>query len=73
MFVEDNLELVAEELRITVEELEALEFDEGDHTSSDGLTYYYWMTFRDGNPPEIMAKVRGLSGNMVQFSPTLFE
>lgn len=72
MFVHDNEELVAEELGIEVEELDQLHYDEGEHISEDGLIYYFYLVFKDGNPPHIMEKIRGLEGNVVRFEPGLF-
>lgn len=73
MFVRGNEELVAEELGIEVGELEQLQFDEGEHVSEDGLIYYFYIAFKDGNPPGILAKIRGLEGGLVRFEPRLFS
>ncbi|TCU60312.1 hypothetical protein EDE08_1261 [Bradyrhizobium sp. R2.2-H] len=73
MFVQENQDLIAEELGIEVEELEQLRYDEGEHASEDGLIYYFYVTFKDGNPPAIMKKIQGLEGKMVRFDPSLFE
>lgn len=73
MFVDQNQDLIASELGIDVEELEQLRYFEGEHASEDGLIYYYYITFKEGNPAEIMQKVRGLEGNMVRFEPHLFN
>ena len=73
MFVEKNLEVVAGLLGISVEELEQLQYDEGEDTSEDGLLNGYYLTFPDNNPEEVIAKIRGLQGRTVYFPPDAVE
>jgi hypothetical protein len=72
MFVAENEDLIANELGISVEELEVLRYSEGANASEDGLIYNYYMTFEGGNPAEIMRKISGLEGDTVRFEPSLF-
>ncbi len=72
MFVAENEDLIANELGISVEELEMLRYFEGENASEDGLIYNYYMTFEVGNPAQIMQKIQGLEGDAVRFEPSLF-
>ncbi|ABD88089.1 hypothetical protein [Rhodopseudomonas palustris] len=73
MIVDGNEDLIAEELGIDPDELAQLKYVEGESASEDGIIYYYYITFSEGNPPAIMAKIKGLVGLTVQLSPNLFE
>jgi hypothetical protein len=72
MFVAENEDLIADELGISVEELEMLRYFEGENASEDGLIYNYYMTFEGDNPVHIMQKIKGLEGDTVRFEPSLF-
>lgn len=66
-------ERIAEYLELTVEELDQLEYEEGDETSEDGHTYNYYLTFSESNPPGIMGRVAHLEGRTVYIPAWWFE
>ncbi|MDR7375476.1 hypothetical protein J2X19_000134 [Rhodoferax ferrireducens] len=69
-----QLVLVASELGISMEELDQLEFALDEDSSDDGLVYSVTVRFEEGNPPDIMSKIRGLdSGNYVYLNAGLFD
>ncbi|MCL2913031.1 hypothetical protein L2725_04425 [Shewanella corallii] len=65
---------LAEELGITEEELECLEWDTLENSSDDGLIYGFVLTFDESCPPEILDKIRGLSDSLtVRVSANAFD
>lgn len=66
-------EIYAREMEISVQDLEGLDYEEGEEISNDGLLYNYHLTFSPANPPEIIGRIKGMdSGRTVYFSPGLF-
>lgn len=69
----DAKERIAKYLEISVDELDELEYDEGDETSEDGLTCTYHLTFSETNPPELMGRIAHLEGSTVYIPAWWFE
>lgn len=72
MFVDQNSELIARELGITVEELVQLHYEEGSE-EDHGVIHTYYMRFSDENPWRIMVKIKGLQGSTLRLNPSIFE
>jgi len=65
--------IYAQYMGISVEELEELDYSEGDETSADGLTYYLWIQLHPNNDPDLVARLQHLDGDIVRFPVHLFE
>jgi hypothetical protein len=72
-FEDQKLVIYAREMGITLEELDQLNYREGDEASEDGQVFNYYLQFHGDNPPRILAKIRGLEGDTVRFHPGIFE
>jgi hypothetical protein len=73
---EDDLDtaLLAEELGITVDELQLLHYTIDENTSNDGLIYNYIIQFDDECPREMLDKINGLTDtNCVNVSVNVFD
>ncbi len=72
---QEQLEIIADELGLTIEDVETLDpFDDiSTHESEDGHPYYHIVRFR--NPvPEIMSKIKTFwSGDWAQLSLNAFD
>ncbi|MDE1263841.1 hypothetical protein [Vibrio aestuarianus] len=65
---------LAEELGITDEELESLEWDTLENSSDDGLIYDFVLTFDESCPSEILEKIEGLSDDLtIRVSANAFD
>lgn len=65
---------LASELGITDEEIELLEWDVQNNNSDDGLIYDFVLTFDESCPPEVLAKIKGLSDNLaIHVSANAFD
>ena len=66
--------ILAEELGITVDELDQMNYSAELETSNDGVPYYYRVEFGDGCPQAILDKVDGLEGGRsVRLDANLFD
>lgn len=55
---------------LTLEEVELLEGDLGEHRSDDGVLYGYNVYFREGSDSQVLAKIPGLvNGNWIRIGP----
>lgn len=61
-------EFVANELGITVDELESTNWEIDSHDGSDGAVYGHYVRFSDDSPKEVLDKIEGLEGNCVDIS-----
>ena len=66
-------ETIAEELEITVDELEQTGYNIEEVTSEDGVPYYILVQFSDYAPQEILDKIDGLDGNSVRLDANIFD
>ncbi|MGV8894211.1 MAG: hypothetical protein ACOH2K_14975 [Burkholderiaceae bacterium] len=67
-------EKLAEELGITIDELEMLSPVVTDDSSDDGLLYRYVVQFSDTAPTHLLKKIHGLSTtNFVYVDANMFE
>ena len=67
-------ELLAEQLGITPEELDEMDYELDAETSEDGLIYGYYMQFSEECPLYILDKISGLEdGNIVRLPPGTFD
>ena len=58
---------VAEELGLSLDELEGLDWSIDESDGNDGAVYGHIITFDDGSDPDILAKIDGLQdGRWVQ-------
>jgi len=65
---------LAEELGITNDDLELLEWETQENSSNDGLIYGFLLTFEENCPPEILEKIEGLSDDLIIcVSPNAFD
>ncbi|WAC22925.1 hypothetical protein [Blastomonas sp. SL216] len=65
-------EAVAAALAISVDDLNALEWDLSAHESDDGLLYGYNVEFGEGSDPKVLARIPGLvNGSWVRIGPDL--
>lgn len=65
---------LASELGLTDEELELLEWSVHNNDSDDGLIYSFVLTFDESCPPEVLAKIEGLSDNLtISVSANAFD
>ncbi|WP_411132479.1 hypothetical protein AAFX34_09860 [Vibrio vulnificus] len=65
---------LAEELGITDEDLESLEWDTLENSSDDGLIYDFVLAFDESCPPEILEKIEGLSDDLtIRVSANAFD
>lgn len=72
-FVDNNFSLVAARLGILPEELEQLQYDQGEEIDDDGRRIRYYLIFGNDNPEDIMDRIDGLQGNTFHFPPDLFS
>jgi hypothetical protein len=73
---EDDLDtaLLAEELGITVDELQQLHYTIDENASNEGLIYNYIIQFDDECPREMLDKINGLTDmNSVNVSVNVFD
>ncbi len=69
--IQSNL---AEELGVSDQELELLDFEVQENSSNDGLVYDFILTFHENNPREIMEKIEGISdGLTIRVSANAFD
>jgi|GEM_PF-917288 len=69
--IQSNL---AEELGISDQELELLDFEVQENSSNDDLVYDFILIFHENNPPEIMEKIKGISGDLtIRVSANAFD
>ena len=65
---------LAEELGISDDDLEMLEWETQENSSNDGLIYDFILTFDDTCPPEILGKIEGLSDDKtIRVSANAFD
>ena len=65
---------LAEELGITDEDLELLEWDTQENSSEDGLIYDFVLIFDESCPKEILQKIEGLSDDLtIRVSANAFD
>jgi hypothetical protein len=66
--------ILAEELGITDEELESLEWDTLENSSDEGLIYDFVLAFAETCPPEILDKIEGLTDDLtIRVSANAFD
>lgn len=66
---EDEKRILAEELGISEDEIELLEYEIEDLKSEDGLVYGYNIHFKPNNSNHILSKIKGLNGYNVILAP----
>lgn len=65
---------LAEELGISDQELELLDFEVQENSSNDGLIYDYILTFHENNHVGIMEQIEGLSDDLtIRVSANVFD
>ena len=68
-----DMERLAGELGISYGELTLLEFEIEEDSSDDGVPYSLLVRFEEGNPPEIMCKIKNLVDDTVELDPFFFD